>query len=484
MIPAFTVGQIRTAEALALRGDRDDALMRRASYAVAAAVLDELDVVVGSRAVLLVGAGNNGGDALFAGAVLRRRGMAVTAVLIEPARAHPGGVAALRRVGGRTVAASDAGLAVLLRHADVVLDGLVGIGVHPPLRPAAAAVVQKANAVSCLKVAVDVPSGVDPDSGRPGDAAFDADLTVTLGGLKTGLLVADTHVGRIVVADLGFETVGAQMFCLTDLDVQSMLGDPGVAADKFSGGVPGVLAGSRQYPGAAILCVGGAVRTRPGMVRYAGPQAAAVVTRWPEVVAADSPESAGPVQAWVAGPGMGTDAASTAALAAVMSADVPVLVDADGLTILAGRMSVLERRRGRATLLTPHGREFARLFPDLDPADRLASVRTAAARTGATILLKGHRTLVADPSGRVAVNVTGSSWLATAGSGDVLSGIVGSLLAAGLEPWAAAAAGAHLHGRAGERAQRDRAPGADALLSRIRTPDRTPESNTDGSADR
>jgi ADP-dependent NAD(P)H-hydrate dehydratase / NAD(P)H-hydrate epimerase len=153
-----------------------------------------------------------------------------------------------------------------------------------------------------------------------------------------------------------------------------------------------------------------------------------------------------------------------------MDADVPVLVDADGLTMLAGRMSMLDVRRGRTTLLTPHDREFARLFPDLDPADRLASVRSAAARSGATVLLKGHRTLIADPIGRVAGNTTGSSWLATAGSGDVLSGIIGSLLATGLPAWEAAAVGAHLHGRAGERARRDRAPGAEALWARIRVP--------------
>jgi hydroxyethylthiazole kinase-like uncharacterized protein yjeF len=188
------------------------------------------------------------------------------------------------------------------------------------------------------------------------------------------------------------------------------------------------------------------------------------------VVAGVDPESVGQVQAWVAGPGMGTDDDAESALQFVMNADEPVLIDADGLTMLAGRMSMLDARRGRVTLLTPHDREFARLFPDLDPADRLASVRAAAGRSGATVLLKGHRTLIADPAGRVAVNTTGSSWLATAGSGDVLSGIIGSLLATGLPGWEAAAVGAHLHGRAGERATKDRSPGAEALWSRIRVP--------------
>lgn len=470
MIPAYTVEQIRAAETVALQGDRDDSMMRRAAYEVAVAVLDRISPVVGRSAVLLVGPGNNGGDALFAGTTLRRRGMAVTAVLLDPARAHPAGERALRRAGGRVVAAADPLADRVISAADVLIDGLLGLAARPPLRPAALSLIEKANATRCLKVAVDLPTGIDPESGRFGGAAFDADVTVTMGGMKTGLLVAESHVGEVIVAGLGFEPTAAQMFGLTDLDVRAMLPDPGGADDKYSGGVPGIVAGSPRYPGAAILCVGGAVRTRPGMVRYAGPQAGAVVTRWPEAVAATDPELAGTVQAWVAGPGMGTDAESVALLRIVMASDVPVVVDADGLTILAGRMSMLESRRGRPTLLTPHSREFARLFPDLDPADRLTSVRAAAARSGATILLKGQRTLVAEPSGRVAVNTTGSSWLASAGSGDVLSGIVGSLLATGLTAWQAGAAGAHLHGRAGERVMRDRVPGAEALWDRIRVP--------------
>jgi hydroxyethylthiazole kinase-like uncharacterized protein yjeF len=470
MIKAYTVEQIRAAETVALQDDRDDGVMKRAAYQVAAVVLDRLDVVVGRSAVLLVGPGNNGGDALFAGATLRRRGMAVTAVLLDEQRAHPAGLRALRRAGGRVVPAGTQSAQRRLATADVVIDGLLGLAAKPPLRRNVADLVQMANAATGLKVAVDLPTGIDPDSGRSPGVTFAADVTVTFGGMKAGLLVADSHVGRLVVVELGFQPAGADVFALTDLDVRGLLPDPGQADDKFSGGVPGIVAGSPRYPGAAILAVGGAVGTRPGMVRYAGAQAATVVTRWPEVVAGDDPESVGQVQAWVAGPGMGTDDRAEASLRFVMAVDEPVLVDADGLTMLAARMSLLEARRSRVTLLTPHSREFARLFPDLDPADRLASVRTAAARSGATILLKGHRTVIADPSGKVAVNTTGSSWLATAGSGDVLSGIIGSFLATGLSAWEAAAVAAHLHGRAGERAAADRAPGAEALWGRIRVP--------------
>lgn len=468
MIPAFSVAAIRQAEAARLQSDANDALMRRAAHAVAAAVLDHLPDVVGRSAVLLVGTGNNGGDALFAGSLLRRRGMAVTAVLSDPDRVHAAGLRAFRRAGGRVVPESLQDKA--FAHADVVVDGLLGLAGRPPLRPELAALIEKGNRCNGFKVAVDLPSGLDPDSGQADAGTFRADLTVTFGGMKTGLLVSDAFAGQVVVVDLGFEPANPQVFWLTDQDVRVLLPDPGRAGDKFSGGVPGIVAGSTRYPGAAVLSVGAAVRTRPGMVRYAGPAAAAVLSRWPEVVATKDLESAGQVQAWVAGPGMGTDDAARSLLRAVLATDGAVLVDADGLTLLAADMDLLNDRRGRPTLLTPHDGEFARLFPDLDPADRLASVRAAAKRCGATILLKGHRTLVADPSGRVAVNTTGSSWLATAGSGDVLSGILGSLLAAGLPPWEAGAAGAHLHGRAGERASAARVAGAQGLWNRIRVP--------------
>ena len=468
MIAAYTAHQIRAAETQALQHDSDDGVMRRAAYELAAAVLSRLDPVVGRSVVLLVGPGNNGGDALYAGAVLRRRGLAVTAAHLDPGRVHAGGLRALLRAGGRVVAAAAADRAIA--HADVLVDGLLGLGARPELPPGMRALVEKANVATGLRVAVDLPTGLDADTGRVADGTFRADLTVTFGGMKAGLLVADSHTGQVVVADLGFAPAGPQLFALTDQDVRALVPDPGTADDKFSGGVPGIVAGSPRYPGAAVLSVGGAVRTRPGMVRYAGPQAAAVVGRWPEVVAAPDFDSAGRVQAWVTGPGIGTGEDARSLLHAVLAADVPVLIDADGLTLLATDLPRLAERAGRPTLLTPHSREFARLFPDLDPADRLASVRAAADRSGATILLKGARTLIAEPSGRVAVNTTGSSWLATAGSGDVLSGIIGSLLAGGLSPWEAAAAGAHLHGRAGERAMADRVPGAEALWSRIRVP--------------
>jgi ADP-dependent NAD(P)H-hydrate dehydratase / NAD(P)H-hydrate epimerase len=468
MIPAFTVAQTRDAESAALARTPDGALMARAAGEVATVVVDALaedGPLPGRRALLLVGAGNNGGDALYAGALLRRRGLAVTAVLLDPERVHDGGLAELRRRGGRVVPAERAGF----DEADVIVDGLVGLAARSPLREPAAELVRRANAAEALRVAVDLPSGLDPDTGRSGDTVFRADVTVTFGGLKPGLAVSQ-DAGRVVVAELGMapDPGLAQLHVLTDADVEELLPDPGARDDKYSGGVPGICAGSAEYPGAALLCTGGAVRLRPSMVRYAGPQAAAVVQTWPEVVGADDPARAGTVQAWVVGPGMGTDEAALSRLRTVLASDVPAVVDADGLTLLSQHRDLLPRTA--PLVLTPHEREFGRLFPDLDPADRLGAARAAAAASGATVLLKGARTVIAAPDGRAVVNTTGSGWLATAGSGDVLSGVLGSFLAAGLPPLLAAAAAAHLHGRAGERAAADRAAGATALWDRLRVP--------------
>lgn len=493
MIAAHTVAQLRDAEQQRLAATADGELMRRASWAVADVALRRLARPrPGRRVVLLVGPGNNGGDALFAGAFLARRGSAVVALLVDPGRAHPAGLQALRRAGGRTVELGGAGstgtfentiankflTGDALTGAALVIDGLLGIGARPPLRPPMAALVRAVNESGVPVLAVDVPSGVDPDTGRvdPDTGAIRATVTVTIGAASTGLLVAE-HTGELVVVELGLapREVPPDAITLQDTDIPAVLTGPGPEADKFTSGVVGICAGSAEYPGAAVLSVGAAANLRPGMVRYAGPQAAAVVARWPEAVAADEPDAAGRVQAWVVGPGMGTDGVALRRLRTVLDAEVPVLVDADGLTLLAQQPTVLSHRvtAGRgATVLTPHGREFARLFPDLDPDDRLASARAAATASGAVVLLKGHRTVIAAPDGRTAVNHTGSGWLATAGSGDVLSGVIGSLLAGGRDPFEAAALGAHLHGRAGERAERAGEYGAQQLWHRLRTPDR------------
>ncbi|MCV2488446.1 NAD(P)H-hydrate dehydratase [Geodermatophilus sp. YIM 151500] len=464
----FTADQVRAAEEPVLARTREGLLMQRAATGLAAVCLRLLGRAHGVRVVLLVGAGSNGGDALFAGAHLAHRGARVDAVLLAPDRAHAAGLAALRRAGGR-IAPDGA----VLDRADLVLDGVVGIGGSGGLRPGAAALAERAARGPGLVVAVDVPSGVDASTGAVPGAAVMAQHTVTFGAVKIGLVVGAgrAHAGAVHLVDIGLadELPEPHAFQLTDADVAARLPLPDAGDDKYSQGVVGVVAGSATYPGAGVLCTGAALRTRPGLVRYAGTAADGVRAAWPEaIVTGGRPGDAGRVQAWVVGPGMGTDDDARSVLAEVLATDLPVLVDADGLTLTADDPALV-RDRDAPTVLTPHDREFARFGIGGDAGtggdgglgrggvgpDRVAAARRLAAELGAVVLLKGDATVVADAGGRTYVNGTGTPWLATAGTGDVLSGVIGALLAAGLPAVEAAAAGAHLHGRAGRIAAAD-----------------------------
>jgi ADP-dependent NAD(P)H-hydrate dehydratase / NAD(P)H-hydrate epimerase len=299
--------------------------------------------------------------------------------------------------------------------------------------------------------------------------AVRADVTVTFGTWKPGLLIdpGAGHAGVVELVDIGLgpylpapAAAGFQT-----ADVAALLPQPAGDSDKYRRGVLGILAGSERFTGAAALAVGGALRGGAGMVRLvsAGPAVAVVRQHWPEALttvtgdgsqAGHEVEAAGRVQAWVAGPGMGTGEAARSRLAAVLGTDLPVLVDADGLTLVAQERGLLAR--AAPTLLTPHAGELARLLGG-DPADvaarRLKHARSAAAELGVTVLLKGSTTVIAPAGGgEVLVNSTGTSWLATAGTGDVLSGLAGALLAQGLAVSEAAAAAAFLHGIAARRA--------------------------------
>jgi hydroxyethylthiazole kinase-like uncharacterized protein yjeF len=450
VIGLYTVAQVRAAEEPVLAATAEGELMQRAATGLATVCLRLLGRAVGTRVTALVGAGNNGGDTLFAAARLAGRGARVTAVLLAPDRAHPAGLAALRRAGGRVVPADgDTGL----DRADLVLDGIVGIGGSGGLRPDAVGLVERAATGPGLRVAVDVPSGVDADTGAVQGAAFPAQHTVTFGAVKLGLVVGAgrTVAGEVHLVDIGLgEHLPAPAARqLTDADAAARIPLPGSDDDKYTAGVVGIVAGSATYPGAGVLCTGAALRTRPGLVRYAGPAADGVSAAWPEaIVTAGRPSDAGRVQAWVVGPGVGTEGDARGVLAEVLASDVPVLVDADALTILAAAQDLV-RRRTAPTVLTPHDREFER-FGTRVGDDRIGAARRLAAELGAVVLLKGDATVVAAADGTTFVNGTGTPWLATAGTGDVLSGIVGSLLATGLPAAEAAAAGAHLHGRAGQ----------------------------------
>jgi hydroxyethylthiazole kinase-like uncharacterized protein yjeF len=459
--PVHDVDTVRAAERAVMEQLPDGALMQRAATGLARRCADVLEQVYGSHVLLLVGKGNNGGDALYAGARLCQRGAQVTALLIADAE-PPAALDALLRAGGRAqqVSADDRNA---FEHADLVVDGLLGIGGKGALRAQAAQLAEYANDSGATVVAVDVPSGVDADSGRVEGSAVRADITVTFGTLKPGLLVAPGahYAGIVECVDIGLtpHLPPPTIEVLDADDVAALLPDPEPETDKYHRGVVGVAAGSDTYTGAAVLTTGGAIVNGAGMVRFVSVAhpAELVRARWPEAVVTVVPPGdgtavidAGQVQAWVVGPGLGTDDAAAAVVEAILGTDLPVLVDADAISILASHREWLTQRRA-PTLLTPHAGEFARLVGadrgDVE-ADRLTHVRKAAADLGVTVLLKGSTTVVADPDGHTRINPTGTRWLGTAGTGDVLSGVCGALLATGCSALDAGSAGAFLHGLA------------------------------------
>ena len=477
VLQAWPVAAVRAVEDDLLASTPPGALMQRAAAGLAAVCLRELRSrrrVRSSRAVLLVGAGNNGGDALWAGARLAARGVHVDAVRLGPA-IHAEGLAALLAAGGSLLPADVSRDAEnLLRRADLVLDGLVGIGGSPGLREPAAGVVAalddlRANGHGPLVVAVDLPSGVDPDTGETPAAHVRADVTVTFGAPKPCLFVppADRAAGRVEVVDIGLlpGLHGAHepaVERLTTAGAAALWPVPGAEDDKYRRGVVGVVAGSPAYTGAAVLAVGAALRSGAGMVRYVGPDHPAEQVRmhWPEAVV-----GTGRVQAWVLGSGVDPDAddGQADAVREGLASGLPCVVDAGALALLAQDASLRDALSAH-TVLTPHAGELARLLTGVRggseveraevEARPLAAAREVVAATGATVLVKGATTIVVPPAGPARSVSRAPAWLATAGAGDVLAGILGTLLAAGLEPADAAALAADVHGRAATWASR------------------------------
>ncbi|WP_210725789.1 NAD(P)H-hydrate epimerase [Arthrobacter silvisoli] len=498
MISAFTGTQVREAEQPLLDSGEGAVLMQRAAYGLAAAVVRELHSrgrrIYGSRVTVLAGKGNNGGDGLFAAARLAARGMRTTAVLTADS-AHPEALAAFLAGGGRAyrLAADNVeDLAVLAAGDDVIIDAVLGTGARGGLRGTAAELVSLLEELKpALVVACDIPSGVDADSGEVHWPVLRAHVTVSFGGIKAGLLAepGEGRAGRAELVRIGIEDrlPDASLRRLGAADLAAVLPAPGRRDHKYSRGVLGVVAGSERYPGAAMLAVESAAVSGAGMVRYLGPDNVArqVLARTPEAIV--EPGSPGRVQAWLLGPGLAEDSASDAdgrqlqrardTLKAAFTAGQPAVVD-------AGALGLLPDRCPAHWILTPHAGELAAFLSRNESARGETAVtrddvesrplhfaRLAAADSGATVLLKGATTLVASPSGTVFSQSEGTPWLATAGSGDVLAGLLGSLAAQyaqsamdddgpfaalGIPPedrWAAAAAvAASLHGRAGSGA--------------------------------
>ncbi|WP_353509819.1 NAD(P)H-hydrate dehydratase [Intrasporangium sp.] len=466
MIRALAVAEVRAAEAAAMAGLPEGELMSRAAEGlarIAAARLEERD---GSTVVALVGAGDNGGDTLYAAGLLSDTGFACAVVLLpESGRSgvHSAGLRAAELAGATVlVAGEDPDLAArVVAEADLVLDGIVGIGGKPGLRPGAAALVD-AIADDAWVIAVDVASGLDPDGIESDDDAVWADETVTFGVPKPAALLpaGESATGRLTVVDIGLATdhVAATVERLTYDDVAELWPVPGPADDKYSRGVVGVVAGGETFSGAAVLAVTAAVESGAGMVRYVGTPTPTGLVRGsvPEAVIGE-----GRVQAWVVGPGLDPESTGEGAKAQLrvardaLAGDLPIVVDAGGLDLVTGK-------RTAPTLLTPHAGELARLVTRLSGSTTREDVerepvrhaRLAAQLTGATVLLKGSTTLVVGPDGHgpVRSQADAPAWLATAGAGDVLAGVAGTLLAAGLDPLDAGSLAALVHGVAADRA--------------------------------
>lgn len=451
-------------------------LMERAGLAVADATVRLAGGAYGRRAVVLCGKGNNGGDGLVAARHLARWGMAATVLLFEDPQTLRGPAeGAFRRLG--TVPWKIADPETLereLARADVAVDAIFGSGFRGAAEGPHAAAIGALNAAAIPVVAVDVPSGVETDTGLARGAAVTATVTVTFGAPKLGdvLFPGASHAGELEIVDIGFppDLLRADVQLVEADDVRALLPERSPEDHKRRSGVVLVVAGSRTMPGAAGLVGAGAYRAGAGLVRIATPESAlsTVHAELPEATHVPLPEGpSGSVaeSAWeildvseagavAVGPGLSTaDETPAFVRRLVRECAVPMVVDADAINAFAGRPGDLAERVSEL-VLTPHTAEMGRLLgiPTEEVLeDRIGLARKAAAETRAVVVLKGPRTVVASPDGEVRVNPTGSPSLATGGTGDVLTGVIAAYLARGLLPLAAATAGVYVHGLAGEQ---------------------------------
>jgi hydroxyethylthiazole kinase-like uncharacterized protein yjeF len=429
VLPVVTPEEMASIDAAA--PEPVEVLIQRAGAAVARTAVRMLGGTYGRTVVVIAGKGNNGNDGRVAARLLSARGIKVTVV------------------------AADAAPAVL-PASDLVIDAAYGTGFRGEWTAP--------DARSVPVLAVDIPSGVNGQTGAAGSGVLRATRTVTFAAAKPGLLFPPGRelAGELDVADIGLDTGRARIHLIEASDVSGWWRPRAADAHKWNAAVFAV-AGSPGMTGAAHLSVAAAMRTGAGIVHLASP---GVVTDhriptevvghflpslgWAKDVLAALPR----FKAMVIGPGIGREDSTTAeARRLVLDAELPAVIDGDGLFAMAwnpeGAVSLL-RRRSAPTVLTPHDGEYGLLTGGRPGADRIAATRRLASDSGAVVLLKGHTTTVAEPSGRVLLVTSGDSRLATAGTGDVLAGIIGALLARGIAPFEAAAAGAWIHGRAGQ----------------------------------
>ena len=431
MSPILTVAQMAAVDAAA--PEPVEELIERAGSAVAWEALRMLGGAYGKRVVVIAGKGNNGADGRSAARRLQERG--VRAHVVDAASAPS-----------------------ILRAADLVIDAAYGTGFRGEYRA------PDPNGAPVL--AIDIPSGVHGDTGVACDGAVMATRTVTMGSPKPGLLLGDgpDHAGVVTVADLGLPIGIPALHVVEDADVREWVPRRARDAHKWRGAVC-VIGGSPGLYGAPGLAAGAAMRAGSGMVRLAIP--GGTPSGPPKPIAALGADL--PVRRWgkqaidatercsagVIGPGLGRSRDAMDGVGDVLEGtSIPIVLDADALDPLIIRKAVVDARGG-PVIITPHDAEFERLAGHMPRADRIDDVRALALETGCVVLLKGSATVVAEPTGRALIATAGDQRLATGGTGDVLSGVVASFCARGVPAFEAAAAAAHVHGKAGRLGSRD-----------------------------
>lgn len=475
MIRVVTAEQMRIADRKAATPATE--LMRAAGQALAACIRRYLSA---GRIIAFAGPGNNGGDAYAALAELPDSYERI--VYGDPSGGSPareGAVSRARAAGVQFAPLPSAQADALKASADalLVLDGIFGTGARLPIVEPFADIIRALQRTQTRIVAIDIPSGIDATTGAIVEPVVPARATVMLGAVKLGLLIepARRYAGDLWLADIGIDAgayppdVEAETF-----DAAAFLGKlpaRAATADKRSAGAPLIVAGSNHFPGAAVLCARGAARAGAGYVTVAAPESAtaairthlveAVVIGWPDEYVDDAVEQlidlARNASSIAVGPGLDRSARTAEIIREFLQAvDRPVVADATALDHLKDHLELLRRKR---IVITPHTTEFARLTGvHITEDNRIAAVREFVRKTGIVTLLKGPATLIDDGSS-LHINCTNTQALATAGTGDVLTGIIATLLAQGLSPFDAARTGAHWHGLAGQAAQRARSVG-------------------------
>jgi hydroxyethylthiazole kinase-like uncharacterized protein yjeF len=478
-----TAAEMRTLEdQAASAGKPPSVLMENAGLAVARAVREHIGGARARRIVVLVGPGNNGGDGLVAARHLYEFGEDVFVYLLAPRRQPDPHLEALKARGVEIVATDEPGAEVhfedALRRADLVIDAVLGSGRLRPLEGPIAAAFDLLKQRRSPLFSIDLPTGVDADSGIVDPHASGADVTFALGFSKVGLhtLPGSSFAGHVEVLDIGLQPDAGELLrieLLTPDWAQSRLPERPASSNKGTFGRVLVVAGSRNFLGAAGLCCLGALRAGAGLVTLAAidPVISATAARLPEVTYLPLPESEGGVaeaganliarelsrfSALIIGPGLGQTSGSAAAVRGLLTIPditaIPVVVDADALNALA-RWRGWETEVRAATVLTPHPGELSRMtgasIPELQ-GERLEAARRYATAWKQTLVLKGAHTIISNADGYALISPFATASLAAAGTGDVLAGVIAGLLAQGLDRWEAAALGVYLHGAAAE----------------------------------